>query len=119
MANIPKCEAVLDHITMNPESHDQTKWAVRTECGTAGCFAGWAVMLDGGWELDWFDGNFVGQHTSFAKRTGHWAGDLIHEAAREILELTPQEANVLFYAGNTIDDLGRMVKNLANGDSIA
>lgn len=35
---------VLDHIDANPSEWDQTNW----QCGSAACFAGWAVRLSGG-----------------------------------------------------------------------
>lgn len=35
---------VLDHIDAHPESWDQNIW----DCGTAACFAGWAVRFSGG-----------------------------------------------------------------------
>ncbi len=38
---------VLDHIDTNPETWRQKVWAGKSECGTAACFAGWAVMLSG------------------------------------------------------------------------
>lgn len=39
--------AVLDQIDAHPETWVQTTWIKKTECGTAGCFAGWAVLLSG------------------------------------------------------------------------
>ena len=38
---------VLDHIDAHPEQWDQGHWVAEAECGTVGCFAGWAVMLSG------------------------------------------------------------------------
>lgn len=39
---------VLDHIDADPKSWDQGRWIRKTDCGTAACFAGWAVQLAGG-----------------------------------------------------------------------
>lgn len=39
---------VLDHIDANPEQWRQGEWIGEAECGTVGCFAGWAVLLSGG-----------------------------------------------------------------------
>lgn len=39
--------AVLDHIDAHPEQWNQGVWVGEAECGTVGCFAGWAVMLSG------------------------------------------------------------------------
>ena len=38
---------VLDHIDAHPEQWDQGHWVGQADCGTVGCFAGWAVMLSG------------------------------------------------------------------------
>lgn len=38
---------VLDHIDAHPEQWCQGVWVGQAECGTIGCFAGWAVMLSG------------------------------------------------------------------------
>ena len=64
------CEAVLDHITRHPETHQQAYWQRDdAECGTVACLAGWCGLLhndtaeaarelgylteddDGGWAL--------------------------------------------------------------------
>jgi hypothetical protein len=48
---IPNAELayrVLDHIDAHPEQWDQGIWIRESDCGTAGCFAGWAVLLAGG-----------------------------------------------------------------------
>lgn len=39
---------VLDHIDAHPEQWQQGQWIGNAECGTVGCFAGWAVLLSGG-----------------------------------------------------------------------
>lgn len=46
-ANAHLAYAILDHIDADPASHDQTVWFRRNECGTAGCFAGWALHFTG------------------------------------------------------------------------
>jgi hypothetical protein len=38
---------VLSHIENNLELWDQDHWASSTPCGTAYCFAGWTVVLEG------------------------------------------------------------------------
>lgn len=39
-------KAVLEQITLFPETHDQADWEIyNNECGTTRCIAGWAVML--------------------------------------------------------------------------
>lgn len=45
--DIARLRQVLEHITANPETHDQNWWAVRTDCGTVACIAGHTVLLAG------------------------------------------------------------------------
>ena len=45
--NAPLAYKILDHIDAHPEQWNQTTWFRESECGTAGCFAGWAVVLTG------------------------------------------------------------------------
>jgi hypothetical protein len=115
MADVAKLEAVLDYIRMHPEEHDQGDWARRTDCGTTLCFAGTAVVL-AGYQLDW---------TNHSDRTGRCvtsAGDPLSlagtasisaVAARELC-LAPEQVEALFWAADSLDDLERIVKDIAN-----
>jgi len=38
---------VLAHIESTPQLWNQSTWVSETSCGTAYCFAGWAVALEG------------------------------------------------------------------------
>jgi hypothetical protein len=116
MANIEKLEAVLDHIKMHPESHNQEVWAEKTECGTAYCMAGWAVAL-AGYEFCWrSDGTTSSVITERTATSTHC--ELIEEIATAVLGLDFRDADDLFHSLNTVDDLELMVKNLSNGEPI-
>lgn len=38
---------ILENIAAHPELHNQSNFAVKTECGTVMCAAGWACYLNG------------------------------------------------------------------------
>jgi hypothetical protein len=115
MADVAKLEAVLDYIRMHPEEHHQDYWARRTDRGTTLCFAGTAVVL-AGYQLDWTYGpdttercvTSAGGPLSLAR-----AAFISVVAARE-LGLTPEQAAALFSPADNLDDLERIVKDIAN-----
>ena len=41
-------EAVIEHVLLFPEQHDQNDIISTTECGTTGCIVGWALALHTG-----------------------------------------------------------------------
>lgn len=107
--NLPLLRKVLDHIDTFPEEHNQgiwgfeIRWPDRTQdvvmrnrlegkCDTAMCVAGWAVAL--------------GDPTLFA---GIWTS---YDAAA-LLGLTASEAEDLFYASNTRDEIQRFAERVA------
>lgn len=104
---------VLDHIDAHPESWNQGTW----DCGTAACFAGWAVRLSGGVadtdENSDTDGTVI-------EGPSHLVGLTIQDAAIEVLGdggWTPStvdvgEADWLFSAANDRADLGRLVAEI-------
>jgi hypothetical protein len=117
MANVEKCEEVLQFIKDHPEKHDQGTWGHETDCGTAACFAGWAVLLNG-YELQLQFGDPFGGHCFDVKSLKTGVRSAVATAAAEVLELTYGEAMTLFHAGNTFEELEQMVKNISNGDPI-
>lgn len=48
--NIELMDRVIEYIRLNPEQHDQASFGRQTECGSAHCFGGWAVVLEDGTE---------------------------------------------------------------------
>jgi hypothetical protein len=51
--------AVMDHIETRPELWDQGRWIGKSDCGTAGCYAGWATLLSGAEPDFWADSSWV------------------------------------------------------------
>ncbi len=98
---------VLVQITEHPETHDQAEWLMLTSCGTAGCVAGWTVVM-AGHPIAWYsqDGRrtyakYVGEHLDEAIV----AGESIPAVAERELRLDPLQAERLFAYRNTLPEL--------------
>lgn len=112
--NIELLEQTMQYILDYPEKHDQRIWVQGVQeddsCGTTACFAGWACFLAGlkqeavSTDEDYF--RFHGQRTH--------ASDI----APKLLGLTTREADILFEATNSVEELQHMVKKLVNGEHI-
>lgn len=107
--------AVLAHIEAHPETWSQGNWAIRTDCGTAFCFAGWTVALSGGkfvWNASEIED--VDEEASYVTGVPGTAGaPSIGWAAAKLLGLVYDPlagcAAHLFAGENTLDDLRDMV----------
>jgi hypothetical protein len=100
---------VLDHIDANPSKHDQRHW-----CGTAQCFAGWAVELAGERPISreepyvLVDGQEIHVGHRAAQLLGFRSEEALNQAAfNEIGEVDEYE---LFSSNNTREDLGSIVE---------
>ena len=100
--NVELAEKVMRIILDDPTSHDQSLWV----CKTMACFAGHAVL----------------QHHSREE-----AIDMVlnvsdpyqlRTEAIKLLGLTDDEADIMFWGHNTIEDLEVMVKDISNGDPL-
>lgn len=108
--NIPLIRKTLEHIESHPEEWYQGNWAINTyspaSCGTAYCFAGWALVLAGHdfgpsdnlWLFE-LDGRMV-------------SNSEVGVAAKNALGLTQHEANRLFYAHNSLQSLRDIVEDI-------
>ena len=98
--NVELLQRTMQYIMDHPEQHDQRHWVVNTDCGTAACFAGWAMILSG------------------RKITSGSSSSYIGREARELLGLTRVESMTLFCGDNTRPALQLMVKDLVNGGEL-
>lgn len=102
----------LDHIDAHPEDHDQDVWIQKVECGTAGCFAGWACLLSGDVADINSDDDFEAEYV----RTEDGERIYIPRRAAEVLGINYDRANEyaheLFRPENTREDLGRLVADI-------
>lgn len=112
--NVELLERTMLHILDHPEKHDQSIWV--SECGTAGCLAGWACLLSG-WTVGFVDNILAREKATVLSPHDGYAYSLPWVAA-ELLGLTGDEAAALFHPENTIAELQLMVKDLVNGDEL-
>lgn len=100
---------VLDHIDANPNEWKQSTW----QCGSAACFAGWAIRLSGGTLSERPIPDVV-------KGPEELIGLVVDEAAYRVLgiddvtagDLGNDDDDWLFGEDNTRDDLGRLVAEI-------
>lgn len=98
---------VLDHIDAHPASWNQSEWV----CGSAACFAGWAVKLSGGVMVESTDADVI-------EGPAELVGKTAERAAYRVLGITeaqagwPLSAEWLFDGDNTREDLGRLVAGI-------
>ncbi len=102
---------------INPEpiASGKLEWQGKEFCGTAGCFAGWRAMLDGGMVLHRDDLEVVDGYTNAilefpdgtqipACSVGSWA--------RDRLGLTIPQAEALFAGDHDLSDLEELVSQM-------
>lgn len=101
-------------INSDPIVRGELDWQGRTFCGTAGCFAGWRAILDGGdvvfGDVN-LDDDFRNESLIFPD------GKKIHSSgvgrwAQERFGLTEAQARELFSAENTLGDLHEIVREI-------
>lgn len=103
----------MAHIEAHLDQWDQGTWAMRTDCGTAGCFAGTACLL-AGYQFDFSkaaywtcDGTVTAELTT---------GERISTKAKELLGLDAFQAEQLFAPSNTLLQLRQIVSELTGVD---
>jgi hypothetical protein len=110
--NVPLLRKTLEHITAHPEEWDQGVWmrqSNRTECGTAGCVAGWALTF-AGHELDFESCFFPNEALDLID------GRPIETVAQAELGLTEDQANALFSEHNGLTRLWELADDYTNGE---
>jgi hypothetical protein len=96
--NVPLMRKTMEHIHEHPEEWNQGQWV--SACGTMACFAGRALILAG----------------RDLKQVAHGMG-FQWEAMVE-LGLTFDQSGQLFYGGNNLEDLERLVELIINGSPL-
>ncbi len=110
--NVPLLRKVLEHITAHPEEHNQAVWGVRTQCSTAYCLAGHALVMSGV-DLRWSEPAVEGGYatTDYTVR-----GEEIYDAAADLLGLTRRQADDLFCPDNTQGRLWQLAHSMSGGE---
>lgn len=113
--NVKLLQRVLAHIEADPAHWDQDAWAVQAPgCGTAYCFAGWAVALAAPDATFLWGPKFHGSGVSDGASQVRLADGEVHSIgslARELLGLDVEQTADLFYGfeADTLDGLRRVV----------
>lgn len=139
MANSARLHAVLDHIKTLPDAvklnlsetsnygepmWDQRKWIaipsntmIEGSCGTAGCFAGWAVMLFAPkFELDLTTNKYDPHMVYNVILDGEEKSRSIEGLAIDLLDLNHTEADALFDYDNDLPTIERVISQIEAGD---
>lgn len=135
MADIERLRRVLAHIEQHPELWRQETWVSETACGTAYCFAGWTLALEGIQMVVDEDGVYVDDRELpqpwldrlRALRLGYLYGDwhraAVSDVAALVLGLYSEDGRLtndkwaLFGACVTLDNLREMIDRLERGQS--
>jgi hypothetical protein len=115
VANAERLLDVLTFLEVHPDRHDQNYWVLRRACGTVACLAGWAALRNGYVE------SYSSEDPSYFR--GVYRSDDPHQelrairnVAEEVLDLTPEEGDLLFDYCNGIQDLWRIVNEITDGE---
>jgi hypothetical protein len=106
--NVPLLRKTLEHIEAHPQEWDQVRW----RCESGMCFAGTAADLDG---AQWLYGaGPMLRRREDDPADDRYAPDRLHvrTRAQHILGISEDQADDLFEATNTLDDLRRIVGEL-------
>lgn len=95
MLNIPLARKVIEHIEAHPEEHRQEFFAAKLDCGTTACIAGHALLLSGEYGLDALGEDEI--EFDFHRTDGSGDFVLTSEAGQEILGLTDEQRDTLFF----------------------
>lgn len=106
MPNVQLLIDVMEQIESDPAGFDQRRWTY--------CFAGRALRMAGA-HLELEETPPYGQAIVMDGRQ-LWITE-IEGRARELLELSPAEADSLFHGGNTVEDLSEIVHKLISAEA--
>lgn len=107
---------VKNYLEEHPEEHDQDSWGRRTACGTTGCIAGTAAILNGA-DIFWRDADGLGNAEAMY-RCDSWTP---FEYAVRALGLNNYEANWLFHTRTNAEAMALLDRFIAagkNGDGV-
>jgi hypothetical protein len=100
-----------------PKVWDQSTWMYtteRSECGTAGCFAGWAVSLTGRYELLFMEvAGCKAMFVDMVEDLDTGERDYLATVAERELGLTEDEAEWLFDGRNSMGTIRQLCESIA------
>lgn len=106
--NVELLQKTLDAIKANPQHWNQQFW----HCGTSHCFAGFAELLANNLSVETSEEQVRALKLNGELRcsTGGYA--------EELLGISDEDSDVLFYGYNTLEQLERMVAHLVEHGSL-
>lgn len=107
--NLDLLRRVLRQIDDHPETWEQGDYAVKGPCGTAFCVAGHAVVMSG-YKIKWCEGVDDNTHESSCTTVD---GQLVPPLAEQLLGITSEESDSLFFGGNSRDNIQRIAEAIA------
>lgn len=116
--NVDLLKRTLAYIEANERAWDQTVWRRKDPvCGTAMCFAGWAVTLAGDqWASEAVEATEIrGDDDSFLVKIGDDRVQEVDDRAAELLGLTYEQVDLLFFSLNDLDDIRLIVGEICEG----
>ena len=108
--NVDELDRNVTYVEDNPEQHDQTVWT----CETGGCLAG-HIALNNGYTLARY---VEGKVVNGMVRDSAGAMHDVATVAQKILGATDDQVHLLFAAGNSVETLRLLTKDLQNGEDI-
>ena len=137
MANTELLKKIKTVLTLKPELWDQHQWARRAftvpepvltetadgveeeikevSCGTAMCVAGWACFLSGE-KFDWTREADIDDVGHKIMATFLESGETIENKARELLDISREDAGTLFYGFGEDQTLERLDELIEHGE---
>lgn len=110
--------AIVRFIRTNPDLWDQSQWssleeslyrpAIRPNCGTSFCVAGWAAQATGGW--------WASESTLIAEDEEPLVGPCVthvEDRARRLLQLTEEQAEWLFHSTRQLCEIAEFAEAYA------
>lgn len=117
--NIPLLRKVMEHITTHPEEYDQREYAVRSDCGTSHCIAGWALALSGREftyrRLQSWDHRTAADF-GWAAQVGILGDCSEHDEAAKALGLEDDDAAEMFHEDQTLSGVWECVERVTDGE---
>ena len=113
-------QQVRDQIMFHPETHNQSVWFQRMECGTTACVAGWACMLAGD-EVNAEDITGLSVYTvspnfTWRQFDGVKTIQSIPSRAQDLLGLNGYIQEWLFHENRSREEVIQALDYLAKGD---
>jgi hypothetical protein len=127
MTDVARLRKALEFDHAHPEEHDQSMWAMQTDCGTTMCLAG-TVLAQAGYEFIFIPDSTVGvrnEHglirtlkapAALCARSPEGRHVVISTEAARLLGISSLQADDLFHESHNIRELYETAHEITNGE---